>query len=138
MRKSLPLALLLSTSLVTTVLAAPQPTPSAFLRSLAAPATCALALPAPVSQPLPPAPQERTGGGCLQADCSSNLDCPCGNDYGICGINGTCQYSPSGGGGGGSHGCPQADCFLNSECVANCAAGPNSYCGPGNVCVYVR
>src|SRR4029079_9447723 len=110
MRKSLPLALLLSTSLATAVLAAPQPTKSAFLRSLAPPTSCSIALPAPISGLLVPTPQERTGG-CAQHDCSSDQDCPCGNGYGICGINNNCYYPPSGsgGGGGGSLGCPQAD-----------------------------
>jgi hypothetical protein len=136
MRKSLSLALLLSLSLVPAVLAAPQPTPSAFLQSLAAPTACSSTLPAPIANLWSPAPLERTGG-CLQADCYSDQDCPCGNGYGVCGINNSCYYPPSGSGGGGGLGCPQADCYDDAQCRANCASGYHSFCNLGGTCVYV-
>jgi len=137
MRKGLSLALLLSLSSAVNLLAALQPTPSSFLRSLAGATSCSTVLPAPIAQLLAPAPQGRTWGGCLQADCYSDQDCPCGNGYGTCGINNTCYYPPSGGGGGGSLGCPQADCYDDAQCVANCSAGPHSFCSLGGTCVYV-
>ena len=135
MRKSLSLALLLSTALATAAFAAPQPAADAFVRSLAKSASCSTSLPAFLSLQAP-APQERTGG-CYQADCYSDLDCPCGNGYGICGINNTCYYPPSGSGGGGGLGCPMAECTDDSQCLLNCKDGLHSFCTMSGTCVYV-
>ena len=131
-----PLLLLLATAAD----AAPVPSEGAFLRSLAAPAAaCATALPSLPSQALPHGAQKRTsGGGCNEAYCFSNDDCPCDSNPGFCGVDGVCHYPPPGGGGGGGDlGCPMAHCIFDSSCLANCPAGTHSYCGPGGICVYV-
>ena len=140
MRKSLLLAFPLLALLATAAHAAPAAGATTFLRSLAAPAACATHLTAGASEALPrqiPAPQERTGAGCNAGFCQSDDDCPCDSAQGTC-SGGTCHYGPSGGGGGGGGlGCPAALCFLDSQCVSNCKDAPNSYCGPGGLCVYV-
>jgi hypothetical protein len=115
---------------------------SRFLRSLAAAADCATApaaarvAPASAALPFAPQPQNRTGGGCNAGFCQSNDECPCDTAVGTC-SGGVCSYSGGGSPGGGDLGCPAAFCFLDSQCQSNCKAGPNSYCGPGGLCVYV-
>jgi hypothetical protein len=138
MKKSLLLALLLSSVVATVAWAAPAPTESAFLQSLAAPAECAtnLTLATVTGQPAPEA--KVNTHGCLGGFCRTSADCPCSTGAGSC-IGGTCHYSTSsgGGGGGGVPGCPAAFCTTDAQCLANCSAGPNSFCGTSGTCVYV-
>jgi hypothetical protein len=137
MKRALSLALLLTLLAGAAAHGSSAITASQFLHSLAIPGACGAAT-MTTGQAAIGTPMSLTQDLCFGRHCTTDEECACsGAATAVCGSDFSCHYTYDGGGGGGGLGCPQAHCFDDSQCLANCPAGPNSYCATNGTCVYV-